>query len=76
MHDALESILSFASLSPGRWFAAALLKAIMAHLLLNYEFKLDVPDPNKYPTDFPFNNENGSKMKAKLLFKKRTSSGT
>ena len=76
MYDALESILSCALFSPGRWFAAALLKAIMAHLVLNYEFKLDVPNPDKYRTDFPFNNENGSKMKAKVLFKKRTSSGT
>ena len=41
MQNALKSVLSFASFSPGRWFAAALLKALMAHLVLNYEFKLD-----------------------------------
>ena len=58
--------------SSGRWFAAAEVKAILAYILLNYDFKLEKPGgrpENLYlgPSILP-------NPRAKVMFRKRKAS--
>ncbi|KAK7457266.1 hypothetical protein VKT23_010565, partial [Stygiomarasmius scandens] len=55
---------------PGRFFASAELKALMAHVLLNYDVKLP-NDSREVPPLFKFLNNVGPNQTAKALFRKR-----
>ncbi|KAJ6523969.1 cytochrome P450 [Mycena vulgaris] len=52
---------------PGRFFAATELKGMLAHLVLNYDVKLDGPRP----PDLSFAAVRSPNRKAKVLFRKR-----
>ena len=54
---------------PGRWFADAEIKAILCHLLIEYEFKL--PDGHERPKSFTFETQNLPDKEAKVLIRKR-----
>ena len=55
--------------SPGRFFAANELKAMMAHMLLTYDFKLEVDGVR--PKDLHFASARIPNTKAKILFRRR-----
>ncbi|KAK7457145.1 hypothetical protein VKT23_010445 [Stygiomarasmius scandens] len=57
---------------PGRFFASAELKALMAHVLLNYDVKFP-NDSREFPPLFKFLNSVGPNQTAKVLFRKRRS---
>ncbi|THV06864.1 cytochrome P450 [Dendrothele bispora CBS 962.96] len=54
---------------PGRFFASAELKVMMAHILLNYDVKF--PNDSKGFPRFKFSNIVGPNQTAKVLFRKR-----
>ena len=70
----LNAIFTYLSMmiiaSPGRFFASAELKALMAHVLLNYDVKLP-NDSREVPPLFKFLNNVGPNQTAKALFRKR-----
>lgn len=55
---------------PGRFFASAEIKAIMVHLLRNYDFKF-VPGKEVRPPSLIFETQNLPNPEGRLLFKKR-----
>ncbi|KAF4556517.1 Cytochrome P450-like protein 93 [Elsinoe fawcettii] len=55
---------------PGRWFAANEIKAIMAHLLLNYDFKFP-PGVTERPKSVPVETQFLPDHSAKIMFKRR-----
>ena len=66
-----EGSLTFARYSPGRFFAANELKALLAFLVLNYDFRLaegTERPPNVHHAELVVPNPN-----TKLLFRKRQS---
>ena len=56
-------------ISPGRFFVANELKAMLAHVLLNYDIKM--ADGRGRPENWQFGIYTGPDMKAKILFRKR-----
>jgi hypothetical protein len=61
-------LMSFSS-SPGRFFAANELKAMLAHLVLTYDVKLE--DEGVRPTDMWFGGACMPNQTAEVLFRKR-----
>ena len=59
--------------SPGRFFAASELKALLAFLVINYDFKL--ADGEARPSTFYFADAVIPNPSAKLLFRKRKDIG-
>ncbi|THU98772.1 cytochrome P450 [Dendrothele bispora CBS 962.96] len=55
---------------PGRFFASAELKVLMAHVLLNYDVKFP-NDSREFPPLFKFLNNVGPNQTATVLFRKR-----
>ena len=64
--------LIFQPPSPGRFFAVNLLKVIFTYCILNYDIQLEDGSMDR-PPDQTFEGHLFPNMKAKLLFKKRSS---
>lgn len=57
-------------LSPGRFFAANVLKAMMAYLVMNYDVKLKDGETER-PKDFEFGHITIPNPDAKVMFRRR-----
>jgi hypothetical protein len=57
--------------SPGRFFAAAELKMLLAHVICNYEFKFDSEGPKIRPQNSFFSFSCSPDFTARLIFRAR-----
>ena len=62
-------MIDLPSSSPGRFFAAHELKAMLAHVILNYDVKLENDGPR--PTNMYFNSACIPDSKAQVMFRRR-----
>ncbi|KAL5041783.1 hypothetical protein BDW71DRAFT_217425 [Aspergillus fruticulosus] len=56
---------------PGRFFASAEIKAIMAYLIMNYDFRFPADKPDR-PPSLPFETQYLPNHEARVMFKRRT----
>ena len=69
-HYVLQDQLSQTIRSPGRFFAVNEIKAMFAHILLNYDVKLEDSSLQR-PTNFHLEDAIIPDIKAKVMFRKR-----
>ena len=58
--------------SPGRWYAAMVIKHVMAYLLINYDIKLPDSANGKRPADLQLVGMHLPNKSAKILLKRRS----
>ncbi|KAL4972598.1 putative cytochrome P450 [Aspergillus desertorum] len=56
---------------PGRFFASAEIRAIMAYLIMNYDFRFPAGKPDR-PPSLPFETQYLPNHEARVMFKRRT----
>jgi hypothetical protein len=69
MEKPMCSLIMLLLSSPGRFFAANELKAMLAHIVLNYDLR--TVEPGVRPPDMYFGNSIIPNTKASVMFRKR-----